>query len=1070
MKYTWLLLLFCLSAFGQCPVISKQPEHQSDCDGNSIRMVCLASAGALFQWERKRPSDATYISIMGATGSSYQIFPSGDVNNPTGTLYRAKVSLGSCSVYSDPAEISLHKISSILNPGICERGSGSLEVQIPDASNASANSFQWSRSTDGLTYSDIRDDATFSGSQTKSLRISNALLALSGQKFKVRVLFSITPNNDNEGSLTNENQTSTCPRTSIEVSLQIKSSPVPVHATTLYKGCLGAPIGINSTGCSPYTTQWYDSNQQKIGVGARISVVQLNKNPVLYKATCVKLGCESLPSLGTSAQAYDIPPAPVNAGTPASICPGNTIVFKASGGTNNIWYLTESATSALSTATNLSVSSTTNSGTDPFTITRWVSQKINECESPRTAIDVKVPIMLSASAGQSTTINPSSFYDTKDFVSARGGTPPYRYQWTTSNHVTILSPTDSNPKIGPYTSPGYVRITLTDQANCVAKDSIYISLSAKVPPPVEPDNPTSPVGANSPGNPDPVSIGSADPGNGQNIGLGGVRDLGNGQGTTNGNTGNTSGETGSGGNSQPSPGQISSGENTELGISGGQSGLDPNSTIGPSPTGGMEVRQLEPVIPPRTTMIVTKTQHCDTESYHITVEGCPAVTNFYNQYGPDKLIGTGNIISFQVSYEKYVTIRCDGGNADPINLTLEGLQKPQILISKNFDAFLCAGNPLEIKTTLPPETHLIGWEKDGHLISESPILQAHVFESGQYQAVVNKLGCIHRSEIISVPVHPMAKTPTIQGERNSMCVQDSLSVSLLKPEAFFEWNENEKTSTIRRKTNKEGIEVFKARQSIDGFCWSDWSKPYEITVHPLPEKPTILPIENYQMCDGETRTLTASKAFRYHWNIGTTQDTIQVRHSGEFFLHTSNEWGCISPTSEHVRLYNRPKPATPLLFALGSYFLQAHNTLSISAYEWSWKDRILPDSNSKIKAFASGIYQVRAKKTYVLANNPTINCWSPTAQIPFEPQEFHHGFSVYPNPSTGEKINIEIWKDIRQGIISLIDFRGITLQTWEIQDSKDRIEINITGIKQGEYVLRLSSPDFQADKVIYLNP
>ena len=115
MKYTCLLLLFCMKAFGQCPVISQQPENQSDCEGNSIRMRCIATPGAIFQWERKRPTDANFTIISGATGSSYQILPSGDTNNPSGTLYRAKVSLGTCSIYSNPAEISLHKINSILN-------------------------------------------------------------------------------------------------------------------------------------------------------------------------------------------------------------------------------------------------------------------------------------------------------------------------------------------------------------------------------------------------------------------------------------------------------------------------------------------------------------------------------------------------------------------------------------------------------------------------------------------------------------------------------------------------------------------------------------------------------------------------------------------------------------------------------------------------------------------------------------------------------------------------------------------------------------------------------------------
>ena len=1079
MKYTYLFVLFCMTAMGQCPEISKQPENQSDCDGNSIRMLCLASSGAKFQWERKRPTDANFTNISGATSGSYQIFPSGDVNNPSGTLYRAKVTLNACTVYSNPAEITLHKISSILNPGICERGAGSLETQIPDASIASANTYQWSRSTDGLTYSDLVDDANFSGSKTKNLRISNALLGLSGQKFKVRVLFSITPNNDNEGSLLNENQTSTCPRTSSEVSLQIKSSPVPVHSAALYKGCLGAPIGINSTGCSPYTTQWYDANQQKIGIGARISVIHSTKTPELYKATCIKSGCESLPSLGTSAQAYDIPSAPMNAGTPSSICPGNSLIFKASGGTNNIWYLNENATSSLSTATSLTVVSTGNSGTEAQKITRWVSQKINECESPRAAIEVVVPPILSASAGQSTTLSVASFYDTKPFVTARGGTPPYRFQWSTSNNTPVISPTDANPKIGPFTTPGFVKISVRDQGNCVAQDSIYISIEAKKAPlPSEPvDPPVSPI-AGDPTKPGPVSGGS-DPVNKEPVSVGGIPSSG---------VSDPLGKNPLGGSSDPANagGLAGSDPLSTNPRSGGSSDsskvADPTVPLGSEPTNisqqpsspsasePIPTKIPEPVIPERTTMSFTKIQHCDTESYDIEVRGCPANTRYYNQYGPEVLIGAGDKISFQVSYEKYITIRCDGGNAEPINLTLEGLQRPQITWSKNFDAFLCAGDRLELKAHLPVDTRFVGWEKDGHIISESAVFLEQVSESGQYQAVVDKLACIHRGDMISVPVHPMAEIPSLRVARQSICVQDSISLSLINPEAFFEWNVAEKSSTILRKANSAGIQSFRARQSMDGYCWSDWSKNQEISVHSLPEKPSILPVENQQMCHGKALTLFANKAFEYVWNTGAKEDSIQVRNSGEFYLQTRNEWGCWSPKSETMQIVDRPNPSKPMLYPIGSFFLQAQNSDAISGYEWTWKDQFLPDSSAKIKTFESGIYHVRAKKKYEMANNPTITCWSPSAQIPIFIQEMHKGFSVYPNPSTGEKIMIEIREDIHGGTLSLIDFRGISMQTWEIADSKDRIEINVQGIKQGEFILRLISPTFSSEKVLYLNP
>ncbi len=120
MKLSFLLYFILLDflAFSQCPTIVQQPQSQTDCDGNSIRMICQATAGSSFQWERKRPQDGVYSIISGAISNAYQIFPTGDANSPTGTLYRVKVSLNACNTYSQAAEITLTKITSILNPSI----------------------------------------------------------------------------------------------------------------------------------------------------------------------------------------------------------------------------------------------------------------------------------------------------------------------------------------------------------------------------------------------------------------------------------------------------------------------------------------------------------------------------------------------------------------------------------------------------------------------------------------------------------------------------------------------------------------------------------------------------------------------------------------------------------------------------------------------------------------------------------------------------------------------------------------------------------------------------------------
>jgi hypothetical protein len=380
------LILFLAIPWGllaQCPVISQQPSSQSDCETNSIRMMVVSNASQ-FQWEKKRPQDASFTSISGATQASYQIYPTGGTADPSGTQYRVKLNASKCLVVSESASITLHTITNILNPSICARGNGRLEAQIPTVNQAS--NFQWTVSVNNSPFEDLADNATYAGTQTPNLSISQVRTEMDGYRYKIRMNFAISPNNDNEGSLVNLNQTTTCPRSSNDILLQVKTSPIPVHAASLYKGCIDQPITLNSTGCSPYTTQWYDRDGNPMSQGAKATVILSDPNPRIYTATCVKLGCESLPSRGTGAQAFLQPSAPMNTGTPESICVNLPITFKASGGTNNLWYLTATASTAVSTATQINVTGLTPAST----VTRFVSQMVNNCESARTAINVRI--------------------------------------------------------------------------------------------------------------------------------------------------------------------------------------------------------------------------------------------------------------------------------------------------------------------------------------------------------------------------------------------------------------------------------------------------------------------------------------------------------------------------------------------------------------------------------------------------------------------------------------------------------------------------------------------------------
>ena len=864
MKLSFLIyfILFDFLALGQCPTINLHPKSQTDCDGNSIRMICQATAGSSYQWERKRPQDGNYSLISGANLNAYQIFPSGDANSPTGTLYRVKVTLNSCTIYSQAAEITLTKISSIINPSICERGTGVLEVQMQEISASKAISYQWTRAIGGGNFTDISDDANFKGSQSKNLTILNASSSLQGQRFKIRIQYSITLNNDNEGSLNNENQVSSCPRTSNEVTLTIKSSPQLVHSSTLYTGCLGAPISINSTGCSPYVTQWYDENENKIGTGAKIFVTHTDLNPKIYNATCLKLGCESLPSLGTSAQAFNVPAVPSNAGTPTATLLESSIIFKATGGTNNIWYLNENDIKAISTATTLSVAVPINTGTSAIELVRWVSQKVNNCESAKTAIRVSIPANMKPTAPT----------------------------------IPVLGTPVGLPPAAP-----------------IIPEEITI--------PSEPPS-------------DLPAAGSIEP----------------------------------------------------------------------------EVYDLQEIILPKEKLFLRySTQlRCEEESYLLHVEGCPVPLKYDYLNGGVVFRSPEQDLLVHSPNETKISVSCEGEYADPMLVVLPGLKRPNFSVESSFDSFVCENENIEIKLNYSSDSQFHVWEKEGHSYSENPIIK-EAANAGTYQAIISKAGCFYRSEKVIIDVHKTPESPLLFSPKNAICQNDSLLISMKNDANRYLWSMGETTKNLFYVGKKAGVEVFKSKITLDGKCWSAWSNPLKIIIHPTPTKPQIVTIRNAGFCRGDSTllqttknakswkwsnsetqsfiyskipqtytvaiqdsvdcwsppsepvtsfyfpiekqpitktfpsnqfclgdfvTLKTSPAFGYLWNTGETTDSIKVTQSGKYHLKTRNEYGCWSIPSIEQYILGRALPLMPILEKNGTFFIKARNFDVVDSYQW----------------------------------------------------------------------------------------------------------------------------------------
>ena len=956
-----LLLLFLLLpflAFPQCPVITQQPRSQADCDGNSIRMIVLSN-GTSFQWEKKRPQDPNFTNISGATQAHYQIMPTGNTAHPSGTQYRIKVGIGSCYVYSEPASIQLRKINSIVNPSICERGSGILE----SIQTEGATRYQWMRSINGGPFLDLADDLVIQGTQQNQLRITQATANLDGQKFKIRIDFSVSPNNDNEGSTQNLNQTPTCPRTSSEITLQIKTSPTPRHAASSYTGCINQAIAVNSTGCSPYTTQWYDAQGNPAGTGARLLVTLPDELPRNYYATCINAGCESLPSSGTQAQAFPKPQAPQNAGTLAEICVGLPLTFKASGGSNNIWYVNGTSTSPVSTATNYTVLA---SGSGQ--ITRFVSQSIRGCESDRTAISVNV---LSGN-----NCNPTD----------NGNNPP-----PPDNPPPIVPPSDPEPpsKLLPSATLAYQVIQHCESA----RYAIQVR-----------GCPNTPI----------WKINEALTHQGDNY-------------------------------------ETLAPDNLAIHIE------CPESISVPLDF------QLAGLSPPEIHLLTNYHDFvCEADKTYLSIQIPPGATllawefnghSFSEQVTLHETLAAGN-------YQALVQRNSCIYRSEFLTIEVHHRPEPPLLsTSKNN---ICEGDSSTIEINSPHRFYLWnGRQGDARLFFFETQPGTYPF----YAQVSDDGVCwSHASKILHLRIFPTPVTPRILVAKNGgFCKGDSVQLRLDQSGIGYQWSTKETQAYVY--SHLPGS--YQVRWQDSTGCWSQPSNSFQTYYYPEEPQPHIR-VSNRQFCLGEIVTLYASPAFEYHWSNQQHNDSVVLRNSEVITLKTRNQYGCWSPSSLALEVIAQENPWMPKLIRSGMYFIRAMNQDEVTHYEWKWDRKALADTASQIKMKQSGIFQVRAKRTYRIQNAHEIHCFSAYQQASFGIPTDDPGVQVYPNPNKGERIQVEIQENLNNVQVDLYSLQGNRIKHWQLSDTMHIQILSLADIQSGSYIMVMYTSTWAKQKRIFI--
>lgn len=196
----------------------------------------------------------------------------------------------------------------------------------------------------------------------------------------------------------------------------------------------------------------------------------------------------------------------------------------------------------------------------------------------------------------------------------------------------------------------------------------------------------------------------------------------------------------------------------------------------------------------------------------------------------------------------------------------------------------------------------------------------------------------------------------------------------------FRWSTGETSGSIQV---GNGTYSVSARDNLGNYVFSPDIRINEAV---LPNRPSITLEGSNPICQGNSATLISSISENIQWNTGSTSDRLVVSSAGEYYVKTTNAYGC-EATSEKLAISIRtsPLPDKPTVTAIGKVVFCEGGEVSLqsnSAVSNVWSNGA---NTSSIVVKSSGEYSVKAVDAlgcYSPSSNPVVVKVNPLPQKP----------------------------------------------------------------------------------------
>ena len=345
------------------------------------------------------------------------------------------------------------------------------------------------------------------------------------------------------------------------------------------------------------------------------------------------------------------------------------------------------------------------------------------------------------------------------------------------------------------------------------------------------------------------------------------------------------------------------------------------------------------------------------------------------------------------------------------------------------------------------------------------------------QAWFSSLNSVFFASSRPLPPLPQPSLAVTCGTSNN-----SLTLSLPSLYKSYVWNSGQTTQTITVSQPGTYQATLKDNNS------NTYLSPAITVQSPIqPPTPTIslasqpgkIVDNQQQICADSTLTLLANTSTNSTgiWSVSTTSSiskTIALTASGNYSLQAVNVYGCKSPQPAIISLTVRPRVPTPTIEQIGTYSLQAVLSTPTGGqpdlFDWQRAGELLAQNSAVIKVVVSSSYSARTKTTFTLPNSNTLTCYSGYS-VPkvFTFDRSNGGLSVYPNPSTDGTVTIETVEDLKNADVDVFSLSGQHLFTGQIPLLNERKALDLSGLSQGIYLVRVRSAGFDVSKRIIIN-